>query len=150
MIGGAKASSRISAAADNPSRTRGGGETIAEVAAIARRAASHGGEPAPVAASVSSDANEQAPHHTPSGGDMQAEPSPEAEIASVAETLPPPDPALSRRTRAGAGLQKEPVQGASADRTAVHLILAGRAYAYGQRIVHKDEGKLGDVLAIKS
>jgi hypothetical protein len=67
----------------------------------------------------------------------------------VAEAPAQPDPVLLRRSRAGAGQLKDATS--EPDRTAAHLILAGRAYAYGQSIVHGDSAKkAGDSVAIES
>jgi hypothetical protein len=127
-------------------RARAGGETIGEVAAIARRAANRGEAIASI--SSSGDAGDRNAHDPLQSRARDAAP-------ARRDPGPPPENSLPnqipvRRTRAGAGLQKEPGQSASADKTAIHLILAGRAYAYGQRIVRKEEIKLGDLLAIKS
>jgi hypothetical protein len=144
MRGVAKMSAAVSAAPNAGSRRAGAG-TIGEAAAIARRAAAseeHAPISAPIAVSMDSDTE----HHPP------AQPEPTAtEMTSddSARDLSPVEPTPSRKTRGGVGQLKDLSQGP--DRTAVHLILAGRAYAYGQSIVHKEEEqKPGDVLAIES
>jgi hypothetical protein len=143
MMGGAKSSAAVSAASTTGSRRVAG--TIAEAAAIARRAAEDR-QSAPVSAPASPPPNDEQERH--------GAPSPESSKAaldqdSVSDGSPPADPVLMRRSRAGAGQLKDASQGP--DSGAVHLILAGRAYAYGKSIVHPDEGKKpGDSVAIES
>ena len=145
MTGAMKASSVASTAAG---RERAGGETIGEVAAIARQAASYGEAVSPAVGVAPADENRHDSQDSsqPHRRNLSAESA--SDGAVPAERVPEPIPL--RRSRAGAGLLKDPVQNQLADRTAMHLILAGRAYAYGQRIVRKEEGKVGDLLAIKS
>jgi hypothetical protein len=144
MMGGAKSSTAPSAVSRASSRKTVAG-TIAEAAAIARRAAEDG-QSAPVAmAGATPSANER------DGGSPLPRHSEErvSERQALTEGSAPSDPVLLRRTRAGAGQLKDPVS--EPDRTAAHLILAGRAYAYGRSIVHGDGGrKAGDSVAIES
>lgn len=125
-----------------------GGETIGEVAAIARQAASHSEavSPASIPTPMDDDRRDPPGLSPPRGRSESDEPIPDVVIGGER----PSELAPMRRARAGVGLLKEPVQSPQADKTAIHLILAGRAYAYGQRIVRKEDGKLGDVLAIMS
>lgn len=145
MTGAMKASS---VASTDAGRARAGGETIGEVAAIARQTASQGEAVSPAAGTAPADENRHDLQDFSGARRRNLAPESQSDGTVVAERAPEPTPL--RRSRAGAGLVKELVQNPLADRTAMHLILAGRAYAYGQRIVRKEKGKLGDVLAIKS
>ncbi|MGE5538816.1 MAG: hypothetical protein ACM30I_09375 [Gemmatimonas sp.] len=136
MTGGAKPGSAVSVVSAAGSR-RGIG-TIAEAAAAARAAAAEPGAVTPSEPHTSHDQRQRRddaahPHSERGHADDEG-----------AEAIAP------RRNRAGAGLLKETVEGA--DKTAAHLILAGRAYAYGRSIVEtKPEAKKpGDTLAIES
>lgn len=144
MMGGAKSSTAISAVSTAGSRKAVAG-TIAEAAAIARRAAEDG-QSAPVMPagnSPSADEREGRPPRAPNVEEAASERQTEPEVA------PQLDAALLRRSRAGAGQLKDAVS--EPDRTAAHLILAGRAYAYGKNIVHGDGAKkAGDSVAIES
>lgn len=145
MTGAMKASSVASSTAG---RVRAGGETIGEVAAIARQTASQGEAVSPAAGPTPADENRHDSQGFSGGPRRNLAAESDSDGTLTAERVPQPTPL--RRSRAGAGLVKEPVQSPLADKTAMHFILAGRAYAYGQRIVRKEEGKLGDLLAIKS
>jgi hypothetical protein len=135
MMGEERKTSAVTSAAPSAGASRIVAGTIGEAAAIARRAAT-GGEPMPVFAAVADSLSDR--HQTVPPSKVEAP----AEVA--------PDPLLTRRTKAGAGHLKDSGQGENPS-AAVHLILADRAYAYGQHIVAKDKGtKLGDVLAIDS
>jgi hypothetical protein len=142
MMGGPKAGAEFGASA---TAKRAGAGTIGETAAIARRNAAEGGEDAPAASFAA--AAEPTPDPTWNRGSSASTPT-KPETVSATETVKPHDGIQLRRSRAGAGLMKEVT---APDNSATHLILAERAYAYGQHIVRKDEGqKPGDVLAIVS
>lgn len=143
MMGSTRTGAAVAASAAG-SRRAGAG-TIGEAAAIAARHAAAGEAAEAVSAPtpVSPPPDEREHHPAPSPSHGAAHPDAEPPGASPVEPIP------LRRTRAGAGQVKELPQ--APDRTAVHLILAGRAYAYGQRIVRKEEArKPGDVVAIES
>lgn len=144
MMGRAKSSTAVSVVSVAGSRKAVAG-TIAEAAAIARRAAEDRQSaliPAPISAPPVDDQERHAAQlsedsEVPAG----QPPSPEAD--------PVANPIHMRRSRAGAGQLKDAPS--DPDRTAVHLILAGRAYAYGKNIVHPDDSKKpGDSVAIES
>jgi len=145
MMGSTRTGAAMAASAAG-SRRAGAG-TIGEAAAIAARRAAAGetAEAVSAPASVSPpppDESERHPAAFPGHGAAR----PDEEPLSAP---PAQEPIPLRRTRVGAGQVKDLPQ--VADRTAVHLILAGRAYAYGQRIVRKEEArKPGDVVAIES
>lgn len=143
MMGGAKSGAGLTAA---PATTkRAGAGTIGETAAIARRSAAGDGDSAPEASFAVAAAQPPDPgQHKHSATITAAKPE-----VPVAEASQHHDGIQLRRSRAGAGLLKEASSGS--DNSATHLILAGRAYAYGQHIVRNDDGqKPGDVLAINS
>jgi hypothetical protein len=145
MMGGTKSSAAVSAASAAGSRRAVAG-TIAEAAAIARRAAEDGRSAADAAPVSSPPADDQERHTRaqPETTDDRADQSP-----MPVQECPPADSVLMRRSRAGAGQLKDASQ--EPDRTAVHLILAGRAYAYGKSIVHPDGSKKpGESVAIES
>lgn len=143
MMGG-KTGAVLSAASATTNKRTGAG-TIGETAAIARRAAS-----------ANDDLSTELPVSSETASDSGEEDRSPVMTISKPETVPRPVSTVDiqetvqlRRSRAGAGLLKD--TGAGPDRTAAHLILAGRAYAYGQQIVSKDDGqKPGEVLAIFS
>jgi hypothetical protein len=142
MMGGKTGA--VSTATTTTSRRAGAG-TIGETAAIARRAAARDSDAAAAALSApvepTLDAGED--KHAPA----TAPPKPEL-VSHTEINAESHDGVHLRRSRAGAGLLKE---AAGPDRTAAHLILAGRAYAYGMHIMRKDDGhKPGVVVAIVS
>jgi hypothetical protein len=144
MMGGTKSSTATSAVRNAGSRKAVAG-TIAEAAAIARRAAEDGQGAAVPAAGTAPPAGERESRSSSRSTSEQ----PASERQSEPEALPQPDVIPLRRSRAGAGQLKDPVS--EPDRTAAHLILAGRAYAYGKSIVHGDgTKKAGDSVAIES
>jgi hypothetical protein len=144
MMGSTRTGAATAASAAGSRRTGAG--TIGEAAAIAARraAATETAEAVSAPAPVAPPPDEREDHPAASPGHGAAHPDAEPPGAQ-----PAAEPIPLRRTRAGAGQIKELPQ--ALDRTAVHLILAGRAYAYGQRIVRKEEAqKPGDVVAIES
>lgn len=143
MMGGAKSTAAVSAVSAAGSRRAVAG-TIAEAAAIARRAAEDGQSDL-----VSTPPSDERERHDSSRRDPSDEACDTPLEASAAEAPPDGDPIAMRRGRAGAGQSKDAAPGP--DATPAHLILAGRAYAYGKRIVHP-EGlkKSGDSVAIES
>ena len=149
MMGGASKTSAATSAAPLAGARRIGAGTIGEAAAIARRASTDDGQSplfdSPPESLIETDKDKW--KTAPSGASLDSEQPSDTSVPPEAA----PDPALMRRTKAGAGQLKDDPQSGSSARTAVHLILADRAYAYGQHIVGKDKGtKLGDVLAIES
>lgn len=141
MMGGAKSSAAAVSAASTAGSKRAVAGTIAEAAAIARRAAEDR-----QSAPASSPPADERERRTPPQGEI---PETMCEQSPVPDEPPPAELALMRRSRAGAGQLKDIAQ--EPDRTAVHLILAGRAYAYGKSIVHPAENKKpGDSIAIES
>jgi hypothetical protein len=143
MMGGAKTGAELTSA--SATTKRAGAGTIGETAAIARRSASHASGDVPAAQSVAP------PEPTSDSGQNNGSSAvlpPKPEAASSPEAAHHQDGIQLRRSRAGAGLLKDV---SAPDHSAMHLILAGRAYSYGQNIVRKDDSqKPGDVLAIVS
>jgi hypothetical protein len=143
MMGGPKAGADFGASVTNK---RAGAGTIGETAAIARRSASESGESASAPSFAA--AIDQSPDPVLNKGSPEAPPQ-KVEPVAAPEDPAHPDGIQLRRSKAGAGLLKETTT--AAENNATHLILAGRAYAYGKNIVRKDDGqKPGEVLAIDS